>query len=108
MLKQSRLVASDIATLKAAFEGNDELIQVIRKVFYPQLTEDSPIRANFDLWTKLDLNGMTTEQKVIRIEAHQLMVNHIENALGNIITLIGKKNETPEQVLERLHKDSTK
>lgn len=108
MLKQSRLVASDIATLKAAFESNDELVEVLRKVFYPQLTQDSPIRANFDLWTKLDLNGMTSEQKVIRIEAHQLMVNHIENALGNIITLIGKKDETPEQVLNRLSKDSSK
>lgn len=108
MIKQSRLVASDIATLKGAFQDNDALIEVIRKVFYPQLTEDSPIRANFDLWTRLDLNGMTPEQKVIRIEAHQLMVNHIENALGNIITLIGKKDETPEQVLARLSKDSAK
>lgn len=108
MIKQSRLVASDIATLKGAFQDNDALIEVIRKVFYPQLTEDSPIRANFDLWTRLDLNGMMLEQKVIRIEAHQLMVNHIENALGNIITLIGKKDETPEQVLARLSKDSAK
>lgn len=108
MLKESRLVAEDIAVLKAMFEGRDEAFEVMRKLFYPQLTQDSPIRANFDLWTKLDLNGMTPEQKVIRIEAHQLMVNHIENALGNIMTLIGKKNETPEQILKRLQANSAK
>lgn len=103
-----RMTSTDIAVLKAMFEERDGAVEVIRKIFYPELTVDNPIQLNRDMFFDLQLDGMSPDQKVIAVEAHQKLVRHVEGCLAVIKQLIGKKNETPEQVLERLRKDSAK
>lgn len=107
--KSARMTEQDIAVLKAMFEGREGAVEVVRKIFYPELTADNPIHLNRDMWAGLNLtNEMTPEQKVIAVEAHQKLVNHVEGSLQVIKTLVGKKEESPEQVLARLQKDSAK
>lgn len=107
-LPTKRISEQDIAVLKAMFEDRPEAAKVMRKLFYPELTADDPLQMNEDMMTRLLLEGMTPEQKVIAVEAHQKLVRHIEGVLSVIKHLIGQKNETPEQVLSRLSKDSSK
>lgn len=109
MDKNARMTERDIAVLKAMFEDREGAVDVVRKIFYPELTADAPIRLNQDMWSSCLLSpDMTPEQKVIAVEAHQKLSQHVEGCLGVIKTLIGKKEESPEQVLARLQKDSAK
>lgn len=105
----SRMTAEDIAVLKAMFEDREGAVEVIRKIFFPELSPNNPIMLNQDMWSKCRLQpDMTVEQKIIEVEAHQKLINHVEGCLSVIRTLIGRKEESPEQVLARLTKDSSK
>lgn len=104
----TRMSDADFATAKAMFADNDEGLKFLRKIFYPEVGYDNPVGINFDLWSKLDLSGLQPEQKVIKVEAHQMLINHIEACLGIIKTIAGTKVETAEATRERLVKDSSK
>jgi hypothetical protein len=107
--KNARMTPEDIAVLKAMFEDREGAVEVIRKIFYPQLTADNPILANKDVWSdNLNIDSLTPEQAIIEIKAHQKLINRVEGSLAIIKHLIGEKDETPEQVLARLQKDSAK
>jgi hypothetical protein len=107
--KTARMTEQDIAVLKAMFEDREGAAEVIRKIFYPELTADAPIRLNQSMWSSCHLApDMTPEQKIIAVESHQKLMQHVEGCLGVIKTLIGKKGETAEQVLARLQRDSAK
>ncbi len=108
MDKNARMTEQDIAVLKAMFEDREGAVEVIRKIFYPELTADAPIRLNQDMMSQLNLVELSPEQQVVEVRAHQKLVQHVEGSLGVIKTLIGTKAETPEQVLARLQKDSAK
>jgi len=107
--QEARITPTDIAVLKAMFEEREGAVDVIRKIFYPELTADAPLHANHSMYTeRLLLNDMSPEQKVIAVESHQKLVQHVEGRLQVIAALIGRKDESPEQVLERIKKDSGK
>ena len=107
--QKPRLSDQDLAVLRAMFLDREGAIDVIRKIFFPELTADSPIKLNNDLWTTgFDLSGMTPEQKVIAVEARQMMVNQIEGGLQVIRLMVGTKEETVEQAVARVRKDSSK
>jgi len=57
-----------------------------------------------------DLSVITSdrEQNYINILAKQLIFMHIESQLGQAIVLAGKVDETPEETMERLQKNSSK
>jgi hypothetical protein len=107
--KSARMTPEDIAVLKSMFEEREGAVEVIRKIFYPELTKDSPIHANRDMWiNSFSLEGLSKDDKLVMIEAHQKLIRHVEGGLAVIKALLGEKNETPEQVIERLQRDSTK
>lgn len=107
--QKPRLTDKDLEVLRAMFLDREGAIDVVRKIFFPELTADSPIKLNGDLWTtNFDLTGMTGEQKVIAVEARQMMVNQIEGSLQVIRLIVGGKEETAEAVLARVRKDSAK
>jgi hypothetical protein len=106
---KSRMTPEDVAVLKAMFEDREGAVEVIRKIFFPELRADNPLFQNNDLYTQgFSLDGLSGEDKVIMVEARHMLVKHIEGALSVMRALIGKKDESPEQVLERLQKDSSK
>lgn len=106
--KESRLTNEDMALIKALFAENDANLKLLRKIFYPEKDDMNPIGMNFDLWTKLDLTGLSNEQMVIVVKAYQMMVSHIESCLFMLKDLAGRKDETPEQTMKRLMQNSSK
>lgn len=105
---KSRMTEEDIAVLKAMFEDREGAVEVIRKIFYPELTADNPLQMNQDMWSQVPLTELGAEQALIQIQAQQKLVKHVEGGLSVIKVLVGEKNESPEQILERLTKDSAK
>lgn len=105
---ETRMSDADFAMAKALFADNDDALKFLRKIFFPELAHGNPVGINFDLWSKLDLNGLQPDQKLIKVEAHQMLVNHIEACLGILKTLAGTKNETADETKTRLTKDSSK
>lgn len=98
----------DFALIKAMFANNDANLKVLRKVFYPELSADSPIGINFDLWSQTDFTGMSPEQMVITVQARQMFIKHTEQVLNMLRTIAGSKDETPEETKKRLIQDSAK
>ena len=104
----SRMTPNDIAVLKAMFEEREGAVDVLRKIFYPELGAGNPLQLNNDLYTQLQISEMSPEQALIAVTARQQLVRHVEGCFQVIKQLVGKKDESPEQVLARLQKDSTK
>lgn len=104
----ARMTPEDVTLLKAMFDEREGAVEVIRKIFYPELTADAPLHGNKDMFFDLDLSGMSAEQKVIAVEARQMLIKHVEGCLAVIRALVGKPGETAEQTMERLRKDSSK
>ncbi len=105
---EPRMTAQDIAVLKAMFEEREGAIEALRKIFYPELSAGNPIHLNNDFLTQLQISEMSPEQALLAVTARQQLVRHIEGSFAVIKTLVGKKDESPEQVLARLQKDSAK
>lgn len=108
MNKTARMTTEDIAVLKAMFEDREGAVEVIRKIFFPELTADNPLQLNQDMWSQVNLTELAPEQALIQVQAQQKLIRHVEGALAVIKTLVGKKEESAEQVLARLQKDSAK
>lgn len=106
--KETRMTDDDFARIKGMFADNDDNLKVLRKIFYPEVSVDNPVGMNFDLWTKLDLSNLSTEQKLIKVEANQMLVAHIEACLQMLKTIAGTKKETPEETKKRLLQSSAK
>lgn len=102
------MTPEDVAAFKGMFADNKDGLKALRKIFLPELSTGNPINMNFDLWSKLDLTGLDAEQKLIKVEANQMLISHVEQCLGMINVLAGSKDETAEETLERLMMDSTK
>ena len=102
------MTADDVAVLKAMFEDREGAVEVLRKIFYPELTADNPLQLNSDMYSQLQITEMTPEQALIAVTDRQQLVRHVEGSLQVIKLLVGEKGETPEQALNRLRKDSAK
>jgi hypothetical protein len=105
---ESRMTTDDITTLKAMFEDREGAVEVIRKIFYPELASGNPINLNNDLFTQLQISEMSPEQALIAVTARQQLVRHVEGCFAVIKALVGEKGESAEQTLARLQKNSAK
>jgi hypothetical protein len=153
---QMPLNAVDLSLLQVTFKEKEGLKKVLRKVLLPTLSPDVPLQQNIDLWLlvkvkelpvseasvhiksiKIWIDYMNQQLKVIEsgkyikkpkisfneltniknktdwdlfanMLARNTIVNHVEQQLQQLLMLAGLKNETPEQTIERLHKDSAK
>ncbi len=110
MDSDTRITTDDVAAIKSMFAGNDKNLKVIRKVFSPTISENDPIGKTSDLWSPmfLDLVEKNAEQALIEIKAHQKFVSYVEGGLRNLKMLAGKPEESAEETLRRLTKDSAK
>ena len=107
--KSSRLTDADLAVLRAMFLDREGAPEVLRKIFFPELTADDPIMLNGDMWSvNFDLDSMTAEQQIIAIKAHQKLIKHVEGCLKVIGLLVGTKEESAEEAIARVRKDSAK
>lgn len=69
-----------------------------QKISFAKLVDIRPKKDEF----------MTSEQKFVKVLARNTIVNHVEQQLQQLNILAGLKAETPEETIERIHKDSSK
>jgi hypothetical protein len=55
-----------------------------------------------------NIKGKTSEEALVDLTARNTMISHNEMQLSQFLVLAGYKNETPEETMERLQKNSTK
>ena len=132
------------------FSGNDNLLQLMRKMFLPEVSGEVPLGQTIDLWLSVEIKDKDEEEVKSVLESRaRLIVNlektlqllsqpslesvniniypdnikdyskvdvlvrnsfitHIEQVLMQINVLSGMKEETVEQMKERLKKNSSK
>lgn len=103
-----RITDDELKVIKATFGGNEPLLKILRKIFLPEIDASAPIGQTIDLWMTVAIENMTPEQALINIKARNILITHIEQQLMQIKLLSEVKEETIEQLEERLSKDSTK
>lgn len=99
---------ADFAFINSMFAGNTDGLKTLRKIFLYEVDVNDPIGMSRDMWTTLDLTGLSSDQLVLAVTARQMMIKHLEGALQVLATIAGEKKESPEETLKRLQKDSAK
>lgn len=106
--KQMRITPEEMAIIRTTFKGNDALLKVLRKVFLPEIDPNAPLGQIVDLWMSLNLKDLTSEQALVKIEARNTLILHVEQQLIGLRSMADSVDETPAEATARLKKDSTK
>lgn len=105
---QMRITPLEISILKSTFKGNEELVRLMRKFFLPELDPYVPIGQNIDLWMTVKVDDMEMEQAIINLKARNQLISHVDNCLNQIKLLSESPDESPEETIERIKKNSSK
>lgn len=108
MKGEMRIKDEELSWIKNTFAENDIGLKIIRKIFFPEITGDTPVGQIVDLWMTLKLEEMNPEEALINIKARNSVIQHVEGCLMQLKMLAGMKDETVEQTKQRLKKDSNK
>lgn len=106
--QEMRISDTELEIIKNTFADRDDLLKVLRKIFFPEILADAPVGQNIDLWMTLKIEDMTPEQALINIKARNTVIQHVEGCLMQIKMLAGQKSESVTETKERLKKDSSK
>lgn len=106
--KEMRITDAELSWIKNTFAGNDMGLKIFRKIFFPEIKVETPIGQQVDLWMTIPLEDLTPEEALINIKARNSLIQHVEQCLVQLKVLAGLKEETVEQTVERLKKNSSK
>lgn len=106
--KVRRLDDAELAWIKATFADNEQGLITLRKLLLQTGEQNTPIGYYRDSWSGVDLKGLSHEDKLLAIVAHQMSLGQIEAALYQLKNIAGEKAETEQEMMKRLEKDSTK
>jgi hypothetical protein len=105
---QMRFTEQELSLIKNTFKGNDELLKVMRKVFLPEIDPDAPVGQVIDLWLTVQISDKTPEQAYAQLLARNTLISHLDQQLLQLKMLSEMGDETPEEALSRLKKNSSK
>lgn len=103
-----RFTEQELSLIRNTYKDNTELLKLLRKVFLPEFDPQAPIGQNVDLWMTLDLTGKTPEEAFQHILVRNALIGHVEFQLQQLQFLANQAEETPEEALAKLKKNSTK
>jgi len=106
--REMRITEDDLKIIKATFKGNERLLKLLRKVFFPEITLEAPLGQQIDLWMTIPLQNLTPEQAMINILARNQLISHIEQQLLQLRILAESDAKTIEEIRESQKKDSSK
>jgi hypothetical protein len=112
-LRKNKYTDDELATIKALFGGESgaKNLRLLRKVFAPEYDYDMPVgrQQEFVLWQNLDqLISMAPADREIAILSQIKLTKHLEAQLQSLLFMATRKEETIEELENRLRKDSTK
>jgi hypothetical protein len=105
---QMRYTEAEISIIKSTFKGNEDLLRLMRKVFLPELDPAAPLGQQIDLWMTVKIDDVLPEQAIINLKARNQLITHIDQMLLSLKMLAETADETPEEAVTRLKKDSSK
>lgn len=106
--KQMRFSTEELSQIKALYAGNETALKLLRKVFLPELTPDAPIGQNIDLWMTFKVEEVDAETALVNLKARNTLITHLEQCLLQLSLLAGTVEETAEETVARLAKNSSK
>lgn len=106
--QQMRFTEYELSLIRNTFRDNEELLKVMRKVFLPEIDPDAPIGGLIDLWMTVQIADKTPEQAYPHLVARNTLIQHVDSQLLQLKVLAEMGNETPEEALQRLKKNSSK
>ena len=107
-MNEMRIKPEEVDMIKSAFKGNETLLKVLRKVFLPELSPDTPLGQQIDLWMTVPLQNLDPDQAMINIIARNQLIQHVEGQLLQLKILAETDAKTLEEAREALKKDSNK
>jgi hypothetical protein len=106
--KQMRITPEEMALIRATFKGNDALLKLMRKIFLPEIDPQAPLGQIVDLWMALSVKDLSNEQALVKLEARNTLILHVEQQLIGLKAMAESVDETPAQSAAKLKKDSSK
>lgn len=103
-----RFTEDELLLIRDTFKDNEPLLKVLRKVFLPEYDPTAPLGQIVDLWSTVDMKGMTPEAAWIHFTARGDLIKHVESQLLQLQGLSNMVLESPEDKAKRLKKDSSK
>jgi hypothetical protein len=90
---QRRITDDEIKLIKSAFQNNDPLLKVLRKVFLPDVDFNAPFSQVVDMWTSLPLDQMAPQDREVSILSRIKLINHLEMQLAQLRYLANEKED---------------
>lgn len=106
--KYKRLSDEELQWIKATFSGNEQGLITLRKILLQTGESDTPIGFYRDSWSGVDLKGLSNEDKLLAVASHQMQMGQLEAALYQVKNIAGEADETVEEMMKRLEKNSSK
>ena len=108
MDKEMRIPPEEIETIKRTFKGNERLLKLMRKIFLPEITVDTPLGQTIDLWMTVPIKDLSPEEAYVNIQARNNLIQHVESQLLQLRILAETDVKTLEEAREAMKKDSSK
>lgn len=105
---QMRFTQAELELVKATFKGNEAVLQLLRKIFLPELDPAAPIGQMIDLWMTIDVRQLMPEQAYVRLLARNELISHVDNQLLQLSVLANMEEPAAGAVAEARGKNSTK
>lgn len=105
---EMRITDDERKTIKAAFQGNVNLLKLLRKIFLPEYDPNAPLGQTVDMWSIKDISETPAEVVKTYFMARRELILHIESQLIQLQILAETPLETLEEAMARVGKDSTK
>ncbi len=109
-IAQKRFTPQELSLIRNTFKDQPELLKLIRKIMLPELDPAAPLGQVIDmsLIEANDIKSLPMELAHIHLLARSLQINMMENALMQLNVLAEEKEETEQEEIARLKKNSNK
>lgn len=105
---QMRITEDEIRMIKGVFKDNEPLLKLMRKMFLPEIDPNAPIGQMIDLWMSVSIKDLTKEEALIRLEARNTLISHLDQVLMQLYLISQMEETSPAEVKAKLVANSTK
>lgn len=105
---QMRITEDEQALIKSTFKNNETLLKLMRKMFLPELDPNAPIGQMVDLYRTIPTKDRDAESIATELTARNMVIDHVDNVLMQLLLISRQETETPEQLKEKVKADSSR
>jgi hypothetical protein len=98
---QMRITEEEQELIKSTFKNNESLLKLLRKMFLPELDPDAPVGQMIDLYRTILTKDREPQQIAVDLTARNMVIDHVENVLLQLLLISKQESTTPEQMKEK-------